>query len=56
MDFIYQNTYSYDIIRNHVASLDNFEIEFINDEFSAEQINQEYHKYKLYRARLPRLK
>ncbi len=44
-DFVFQNTYSFKIIENFVSGLGNYEIEFIDDKFDAQLINDECRDY-----------
>lgn len=45
LDFVYQNTYSFNILEKFILSLGNYQIEFIDDKFDAERINKEYKDY-----------
>jgi SAM-dependent methyltransferase len=45
-DFVHQNTYSASWIRNFIASLGNYKVEFIDDKFDSEQINNEYKEFR----------
>lgn len=44
-DFVFQNTYSYDLLRNTIRSAGPSEIEFIDDEFDADAINEEHRSH-----------
>lgn len=44
-DFVHQNTYSRDLIREYVAEVGPFKVEFIPDEFDAAQIQEEHKAY-----------
>lgn len=46
IDFVYQNTYSYDLFKSHIESLGEFDVEFIDDEFDALSINKEFDDFK----------
>ena len=46
IDYVNQNTYSFDLFVSHVKSLGNYSIEFIEDEFEIENINREFSNYK----------
>ena len=41
-DFVYQNTYSYDLIRKTIAAIGNYKVDFIDDRFEPRAINAEY--------------
>jgi SAM-dependent methyltransferase len=45
-DFVFQNTYSYEIVKKAIRSLGHYQIEFINDKFDARSINDEYNAYR----------
>jgi SAM-dependent methyltransferase len=44
-DFVFQNTYSYELVEKAIRSLGNYQIEFIDDKFDARSINDEYNGY-----------
>lgn len=44
-DFVFQNTYSYNMVENVVRDLGNYKIEFIDDKFDAQAINDECRDY-----------
>jgi SAM-dependent methyltransferase len=44
-DFVYQNTYSFDIIEKFIHSLGDYKVEFIDDEFDGSRINEEYKNF-----------
>jgi hypothetical protein len=41
-DFVYQNTYSYDLVRKTIAEIGDYKVEFIDDRFDPGAINAEY--------------
>ena len=45
LDFVYQNTYSYNFIKQIISSVGNYKVEFIDDKFDQEQINKEFNKF-----------
>ena len=45
LDFVFQNTYSYDLFKSHIEAQGNFQVEFIEDEFDVEAINKEYSNF-----------
>ncbi len=44
-DFVFQNTYSYDLFKSYIESLGNYEVEYIDDVFNVEAINKEYEDF-----------
>ncbi|MEJ7775866.1 MAG: class I SAM-dependent methyltransferase [Sphingomicrobium sp.] len=44
-DFVHQNTYSRDLIRAHVAEVGDYQVEFLADQFEADQIVREHRDY-----------
>jgi len=44
-DFVYQNTYSFDILEKFIKSLGDYKVEFIEDKFDEEKINEEYQNF-----------
>ena len=44
-NFAYQNTYSFNYIKEIIDKIGKFKVEFINDEFKAKNINNEYKKF-----------
>ena len=44
-DFVYQNTYSYKLIKKIIKSVGNFKIEFLEDKFNEKNINREFKQY-----------
>ena len=46
IDFVYQNTYSFDFIKKIIRSFGKYKINFLNDNFDNKKINNEYNKYK----------
>jgi ubiquinone/menaquinone biosynthesis C-methylase UbiE len=44
-DFVYQNTYSASWIESYVSSLGNYKVEFIDDKFDGDKINDEYKEF-----------
>ena len=44
-DFVYQNTYSLDILEKFIKSEGNFKIEVIEDKFDSENINKEFQDF-----------
>jgi 2-polyprenyl-3-methyl-5-hydroxy-6-metoxy-1,4-benzoquinol methylase len=44
-DFVFQNTYSFDVVRKTIKSLGDYQVEFIDDRFDARSINEEYKNY-----------
>tara|TARA_Y100000741_G_C18257691_1_gene559581 strand:+ start:2796 stop:3545 length:750 start_codon:yes stop_codon:yes gene_type:complete len=45
INFVHQNTYSFELIKKIILSLGKFKIEFIEDEFNETQINKEFNKF-----------
>ncbi|MFH1884102.1 MAG: class I SAM-dependent methyltransferase [Planctomycetota bacterium] len=41
-NFVYQNTYSIDLLKRFIGSVGDYHIELIDDEFDAENVNKEY--------------
>ena len=44
--FQFQNTYSYNFIKQKVKKLGKYKISFLDDEYNGSRINKEYKKYK----------
>jgi len=44
-DFVFQNTYSFDIVKKTVLELGNYSVEFIDDVFDSQKINEEFANY-----------
>lgn len=44
-DFVFQNTYSYELFRVYIKALGNFEVEYIDDVFNVDAINKEYEDF-----------
>jgi 2-polyprenyl-3-methyl-5-hydroxy-6-metoxy-1,4-benzoquinol methylase len=45
-NFVFQNTYSYNLVREKIKKIGNFEVKFEDDEFNGKKINDEYKKDK----------
>jgi len=45
IDFVYQNTYSFNILEKFIHSLGDYKIEFIDDKFDYIKINEEYQNF-----------
>ena len=54
-NFVFQNTYSYKIIENFVSELGDYKIEFIDDKFDAQSINDEYKDYRTLQSAVTRV-
>ena len=46
LDYVHQNTYSFDLFKSHIESLGDYSVEFIEDKFDIENINKEYKNYQ----------
>jgi hypothetical protein len=45
-NFVFQNTYSYSLIKQKIKKIGNFSVKFVDDEFNGKKINDEYKKDK----------
>ena len=45
-NFVYQNTYSFSLLKNYINSLSNYNIELIKDIFNEDSINKEFEDFK----------
>lgn len=45
VDFVYQNTYSFDVIKKTVGEVGDYRVEFIDDIFNSDKINDEFNEY-----------
>ena len=45
INFVHQNTYSFELIQKTVSSVGNYKIEFIEDKFDQDQINSEFNNF-----------
>ncbi len=54
-DFVFQNTYSYALLEKTIRALGNFHIEFIDDKFDAQAINEEYEGYRTVQSAVTRV-
>ncbi len=44
-DFVFQNTYSYDMVEKTIRANGEYRVEFIDDKFDAQSINEEHKSY-----------
>ncbi len=44
-DFVYQNTYSFDLLKKIIKTQGKYQIDFINDKFESKNINKEFYNF-----------
>lgn len=54
-DFVFQNTYSYELIKKTIQSSGSYEVEIIDDKFDAGSINKEYDNYNAVQSAVTRV-
>jgi hypothetical protein len=52
---VFQNTYSYELVKDTIRSSGGYQVEFIDDKFDADSINQEYNNYNAVQSAVTRV-
>lgn len=54
-DFVFQNTYSYDLVKSTIQAIGSYKVEFIDDIFDERHINEEHKNYSALQSAVTRV-